>query len=138
MDRPQHPGEHGVRLGPTFGSVSAADLARDHGGAQRMLGAPVGRIDRIGFEKEGKHRNSVAILPSGSPSCLFSTTASVTAAGPSCAAAPSAFEFGDQLLARGRAPARLHALVMPRFNREYKSMLRRLRRSKGHSRATIR
>jgi len=56
LDRPQDAGEHGVRVGPAFGSVSAADLARDDGGAQRVLGPPVGRIDRIGFEKESKHR----------------------------------------------------------------------------------
>jgi len=45
-----------VRLSAAFRSVTATHLARDDGWAQRVLDAPVGRVDRVGLEKEGKHR----------------------------------------------------------------------------------
>jgi hypothetical protein len=48
------------------------------------------------------------------------------------------FELGDQLLARCGAPARLHALVMPRLAGTYKPKLRRSRRSDGVLAATTR
>jgi len=50
----------------------------------------------------------------------------------------SPFQFGDQILARGRAPARVHGFVMPRVDRKYKRKLRRSRRSDGDLRATTR
>ena len=49
-----------------------------------------------------------------------------------------AFQFGDQFFARGCAPARLHALVMPRPDRKYKRKVRRSRRSDGEMRLTTR
>jgi hypothetical protein len=55
LNRTQDAGEHGMRLGTAFGSVAAADLASDDGWAQRVLGAPVGGVDRIGFEEKRKH-----------------------------------------------------------------------------------
>ena len=48
------------------------------------------------------------------------------------------FEFGDQFFARGRAPARLHAQVMPWTDRKYKRKLRRSRRSDREMRVTTR
>jgi hypothetical protein len=48
------------------------------------------------------------------------------------------FAFGDQIVTRDRAPARGHALVMPRFSWKYKRMLRRSHRLAGHPRATTR
>ena len=48
------------------------------------------------------------------------------------------FELGDQILAGCSAPARSHALVMPRFNEEYKRKLRRSRCSDARSQATSR
>jgi len=56
LNRAEDAREHGVGPGATFGSVAAADFARDHGRAERLLGAPVGRVDRIGLEQKGKHR----------------------------------------------------------------------------------
>jgi hypothetical protein len=35
------------------------------------------------------------------------------------------FDLGDEVVTSIRAPARVHALVMPRFDREYKRKLRR-------------
>jgi hypothetical protein len=49
-----------------------------------------------------------------------------------------AFEFGYQCLARCRAPARLHALVMPRPDRKYKRKERRSRRSDPEPRVMTR
>jgi hypothetical protein len=49
-----------------------------------------------------------------------------------------AFEFGDEFVARGRAPARVHAPVMPRLEQMYKRKLRRARRSDGEKRVTAR
>ena len=48
------------------------------------------------------------------------------------------FELGDQVLARCGAPARSHALVMPRFDGKYKRKLRRSRRSDAESEVTTR
>jgi hypothetical protein len=50
----------------------------------------------------------------------------------------SPFQFGDQFFARGRAPARLHALVMPRLDWKYKIEQRRSRRSDEQIRVTTR
>jgi hypothetical protein len=49
-----------------------------------------------------------------------------------------AFQFGDQLVARGRAPARLHTLVMPRRDRKYKGKPRCSCRSDEETRLTTR
>jgi hypothetical protein len=49
-----------------------------------------------------------------------------------------AFQFGDQFFTRGRTPARLHALVMPRLEQKYKRKLPRSRRSDGAKRVTTR
>jgi hypothetical protein len=48
--------ERRVRLRAALGSITAADLPRDHGWAQRVLGAPVSRGDRIRFEQKGEDR----------------------------------------------------------------------------------
>jgi hypothetical protein len=39
---------------PRWESVAAADLARDDGRAQAVLGAPVGGVDCVGFKKKRK------------------------------------------------------------------------------------
>ena len=62
--------------------------------------------------RPNRSRNSVAIFPSGSPSCLFSTTASVTAAGPSWAlAAPMASEVWSGWRPCTRRPQSAHWLM---------------------------
>lgn len=48
------------------------------------------------------------------------------------------FDLGDKVVTSIRAPARVHALVMPRFDREYKWKLRRSRRSDVGSEVTTR
>jgi hypothetical protein len=56
LNRSKETGQHRVRLGSAFGSIAAADLPRDHGWTERVFGAPVGRVDRIRFEKKGEDR----------------------------------------------------------------------------------
>jgi len=47
-------------------------------------------------------------------------------------------KLGDQVVARSGVPSRSHALVMPRFDQEYKQKLRRSRRSDVESEVTTR
>ena len=47
--------QHRVRLGAAVGAVSPADLSCYDGWAQGLLSAPVGGVDRIGFEQKRKH-----------------------------------------------------------------------------------
>lgn len=54
LNRPKDAREHRVRFSAAFGSVAPADCSRDDRGAQGLLCAPVGGVDRVGFEKEGK------------------------------------------------------------------------------------
>lgn len=56
LNRSEDAREHGVRLGAAFRSIAPADCARDNRGPERVFGPPVRGFDRIGFEKERKHR----------------------------------------------------------------------------------
>lgn len=73
-----------IRRHPAAGDRLAALLAGRLRTAARRIAwtSPPGMIVR-----PKRSRNSVATFASGRPSCLFSTTASVTATGPSCALA---------------------------------------------------
>ena len=42
--------------GAAFGSITAEHLPRDDGWSERVFGAPVGRVDRIGFKKKSEDR----------------------------------------------------------------------------------
>ena len=54
--RSKHRGEDLLRVGAPGRAVAATDLARDHGGTQRLLSAPVGGIDRRGIEQKREQR----------------------------------------------------------------------------------
>lgn len=55
LNRSEDAREDGMRLGPGLRAVATTDLARDHGWSKRLLGAPVGGVDRLGVEEKRKH-----------------------------------------------------------------------------------
>ena len=54
VNRAQHTGQDFLRMGAAQRAIPSAHFARHDGGSQRMLGAPVGRVDRVWFEQEGE------------------------------------------------------------------------------------
>ena len=54
MNRAEHAREHFLGVRAARGAIPAAHLARHHGRAQGVLGAPVGGVDRVGLEQESK------------------------------------------------------------------------------------
>lgn len=56
MHRAEDARQHLLGLGPTGGAIPAADFARDHGGPQRVFGAPIGGVDGVGLEQKREHR----------------------------------------------------------------------------------
>jgi len=52
---PEDAGEHLLRLRAPGRAIPAADFARDDGRPQRVFGAPIGGVNGVGFEQEGKH-----------------------------------------------------------------------------------